>query len=272
MSTFSILFIFSKIKTIFVVIKTHDMRNKLTFIFLLLLTISCTPKQWVVTDVKTSAIAIDSTTDALVDEEMKEYIAPIKQNLDREMNQVVGQTTEEMTAGKPESLLSNWTSDIYLKAGSEFLKSQVDLAVVNMGSLRMALPKGDITVGNIFQLMPFENELVILWLKGGDVKKLLDIFALEGGQGVAGVKMEIKDGKAVNCLIQGFPIDMNKLYIIATNDFLAAGNDRMTPLASPEKRIDTSLKIRNILMECVIRETQNGRKIQSQLDGRISLQ
>lgn len=269
MPSLSILFIFSKIKTIFVVKKTRLMKNKLTFILLLLLTFSCTPKQWVITDVKTSAIAIDSTTDALADKKMKDYIAPIKQNLDREMNQVIGQTKEEMRAWKPESLLSNWTSDVYLQAASEYMKSPVDLAVVNLGSLRMALPKGDITVGNIFQLMPFENELVILWLKGSDVKKLLDIFALEGGQGVSGVKMEIKDGQAVNCLIQGNPIDIDKLYSIATNDFLAGGNDRMIPLASPEKRLDTSLKIRNILMEHVIRETQNGRKIQSQLDGRI---
>lgn len=248
------------------------MKNKILFIFLVFFTFSCTPKQWIVTDVKTSAIPIDSATETWADAGMNAYIAPIKQVLDKEMNQVIGQTTAEMRAGKPESLLSNWTSDVYLAAASEFMKSQVDLAVVNMGSLRMALPKGNVTVGNIFQLMPFENELVILWLKGSEVKKLLDIFALEGGQGVAGVKMEIKGGKAINCLIQGMPIEMNKLYSIATNDFLAGGNDRMIPLASPEKRMDTSLKIRNILMEYVIRETQNGRKIQSRLDGRISVQ
>ena len=248
------------------------MKNKILFIFLLLFTFSCTSRQWVLTDVSTSSIAIDSTTGAWADAGMNAYIAPIKESLDKEMNQVIGQTAEEMRAGKPESLLSNWTSDVYLQSASEFMKSQVDLAVVNMGSLRMALPKGNITVGNIFQLMPFENELVVLWLNGSELKKLLDIFALEGGQGVSGVKMEIKNGKAVNCLIQGMPIEMNKLYSIATNDFLAGGNDRMTPLASAEKRVDTSLKIRNILMEYVIRETQNGRKIRSQLDGRISLQ
>ena len=145
------------------------------------------------------------------------------------------------------------------------------MAVVNMGSLRALLPKGDITVGNIFQLMPFENELVVLWLRGKDVKRLLDIFAAEGGQGVAGVRMQIKDGKAVNCTIQGKPIDDETLYSIATNDFLAGGNDRMIPLASPVKRVDPGLKIRNILMEYVIRETHEGRKIQSKLDGRISV-
>jgi 2',3'-cyclic-nucleotide 2'-phosphodiesterase (5'-nucleotidase family) len=101
------------------------------------------------------------------------------------------------------------------------------------------------------------------------VNKLLDIFALEGGQGISGVRMEIKDGKAANVLIQGKPIENDKLYSIATNDFLAGGNDRMIPLATPVKRVDTGLKIRNLIMEYVIRETQEGRKIQSKLDGRI---
>lgn len=196
---------------------------------------------------------------------------PMKQKLDKEMNVVVAVSEEVMKAGKPESLLSNWCTDVYRQAASEYLKEPVDMAVVNMGSLRSQLPKGNITVGNIFQLMPFENELVILWLKGSEVDKLLQIFAKENGQGVSGVKMDIKDETAINILIDGKQLDENKLYSIATNDYLAGGNDRMIPLASPVKKIETGLKIRNILMEYVIRENLNGRKIQSKLDGRITV-
>lgn len=245
------------------------MRKNILIILFAVLVVSCSPKHWVLTNVSTSAIPIDSSTEAIADTRMKAFIEPIKRDLDKEMNQVIAQSVEEMRAGKPESLLSNFNADIYLQTASEYLKSPVDMAVVNMGSLRAPLPKGDITVGNIFQLMPFENELVILWLKGSEVKKLLDIFALEGGQGIAGVMMEIKNGKVANSLIQGKSIDDNKLYSIATNDFLAGGNDRMIPLATPEKRVDTGLKIRNILMEHVISESQKGRMIQSKLDGRI---
>ena len=245
------------------------MKKSLSILFITLFALSCAPRHWVLTESKTAAIPIDSTTEVTADQRMVDFIAPVKKSLDKEMNQVIAQSAEAMRAGKPESLLSNWTSDIYLIAASEFMKSPVDMAVVNMGSLRASLPKGNITVGNVFQLMPFENELVVLWLKGSDVKKLLNIFALEGGQGVAGVTMEIADGKAVNCLIQGKPIDDETLYSIATNDFLAGGNDRMIPLASPAKKVDTGLKIRNILMEYVIRENRDGRTLSSKLDGRI---
>lgn len=245
------------------------MKKILSVLVIAVVACSCAPKQWVITGSETSAIPLDAATQALADPRMTDFIEPVKKNLDKDMNQVIAQTSEQMRAGKPESLLSNWTADVYLAAASQFLKSPVDMAVVNMGSLRAALPAGDITVGNIFQLMPFENELVVLWLSGAEVKKLLDIFALEGGQGVGGLTMEITDAQAVNCLIQGNPIENDKLYSIATNDFLAGGNDRMIPLATPAKRVDTGLKIRNILMEYVIRETREGRKIQSALDGRI---
>jgi len=260
----------------------HDNREKLIYPFtnmkksvflliIILLTVACTPRKWVMTDYKTSKIAIDASTDSLADKQMLAFIQPVKQELDKEMDQVVGFSEVEMKSGKPESLLSNWTSDIYRLAASEFLKQPVNIAVVNMGSLRSQLPAGNLTVGNIFQLMPFENELVILWLKGSEVSKLLGIFAKEGGQGVSGIRMDISDGKPQNVLIGDETLDSDKTYSIATNDFLAGGNDRMVPLATPEKRVDTGLKIRNILMEYVIRENRNGRKINAKLDGRITV-
>ncbi|HNX88910.1 MAG TPA: 5'-nucleotidase C-terminal domain-containing protein [Paludibacteraceae bacterium] len=247
------------------------MNKSVLFVLVILLSIGCTPRKWSMTGYKTSKIAIDASSDSLADKQMLAFIQPVKQELDKEMDQVVGFSEVEMKSDKPESLLSNWTSDIYRLAASEFLKQPVDIAVVNMGSLRSQLPAGNLTVRDIFQLMPFENELVILWLKGSEVSRLLGIFAKEGGQGVSGISMEIVDGKAQNVRVGGEPLDVDKLYSIATNDFLAGGNDRMVPLATPEKRVDTGLKIRNILMEYVIRENRNGNKINAKLDGRITV-
>lgn len=247
------------------------MKKSVYIILIIILTVSCAPRRWVMTGYKTSKIAIDTTTDSLADKKMLAYILPIKQNLDKEMDQVIGISDEVMKPGKPESLLSNWNSDVYRMSASEFLKEPVDMAVVNMGSLRSPLPAGNLTVRNIFQLMPFENELVILWLKGSEVIKLMEIFAKEAGQGVSGIRMDIINEKPENILIGGQPVDPEKIYSIATNDFLAGGNDRMVPLATPVKRVDTGLKIRNILMEYVIRENRNGRHIGSKLDGRITI-
>lgn len=248
------------------------MKKYLLLLLLGTIFIGCTSKKWVLTSYSTSKIAIDSSLNNIADTNMAVYIAPYKQKLDKDMNQVIGSSDEEMRAGKPESLLSDWISDVYAEAGSDYLKKPVSFAVVNMGSLRTWFPKGDITVRNIFELMPFENELTLLWLKGSDVNELFQIFARESGQGIStGARFEIKDGKAVNITIDGKPLDENAIYVVATNDYLAGGNDRMTPFTDAVKKDITGIKIRNILMEKVIRETQKGNTIHQELDGRITI-
>ena len=83
--------------------------------------------------------------------------------------------------------------------------------------------------------MPFENELVIVWLKGDKLLELLQFFAKVGGEGISGLRMEIQNGKAANISIGGKPLNTDKLYSIATNDYLAGGNDKMFQLAMYEK-------------------------------------
>jgi 2',3'-cyclic-nucleotide 2'-phosphodiesterase (5'-nucleotidase family) len=185
------------------------------------------------------------------------------------MNEVIGQAAETMKGYAPESLLSNFSADVYRQAASEFLKENVDIAIVNLGGLRTEIPAGDITVRKVFELMPFENELVIVWINGDKLLELLQFYARVGGEGVSGLRMEIQNGKAVNITIGKNPIEKDKLYSIATNDYLAGGNDKMVQLAMYEKRVNTGAKIRNVLLDYIKNETKKGNKIQSCLDGRI---
>ncbi|MFA5044890.1 MAG: 5'-nucleotidase C-terminal domain-containing protein, partial [Paludibacter sp.] len=157
------------------------------------------------------------------------------------------------------------------QAASEILSEKVDIAVVNLGGLRTVIPAGNITVGKVFELMPFENELVVLWLKGDKLYDLLQYFAGMGGEGVSGLRMEIQNGKAVNITVNGKALDKEKIYSIATNDYLAGGNDKMVQLAQYEKRVNTGVKIRTVLLDYIKGETKKGNKIQSKLDGRIKI-
>jgi 2',3'-cyclic-nucleotide 2'-phosphodiesterase (5'-nucleotidase family) len=233
--------------------------------------VSCSPRAWTVTQATSSRIAIDSTTETIADKSYEEYLLPYKQRIDAEMNEVIGQAAETMRAHAPESLLSNFSADVYLQAASTFSGSRVDISIVNLGGLRTVVPAGDITVRKVFELMPFENELVILWLKGDKLNDLLQYFASMGGQGVSGLRMTIENGKATNITINGQQLDSEKLYTIATNDYLAGGNDKMEQLAQYDKRTNTGLKIRTILLDYIKNETRKGNKIEPKLDGRINL-
>ncbi len=232
---------------------------------------ACSPKVWRITRESSVNIPIDSTTEALADKTYEASLLPIKHRIDTKMNIVIGQATETMRSHAPESLLSNFCADVYRQAATDFMGEKVDLAVVNLGGLRTAIPAGNTTVRKVFELMPFENELVILWLKGDKLRELLSFFAKVGGEGVSGLQMQISNGNAINISISGKPLDDNRLYSIATNDYLAGGNDKMLQLAMYEKRLNTGIKVRDMLINYIKMETQKGNKIQSTLDGRITL-
>lgn len=248
-----------------------NLKNLLIVIPLAISLTSFSQKTWVITKATSVKISIDSQTEKLADKSYEAYLQPLKQKLGAKMNVVIGQAAETMRGHAPESLLSNWNADVYRQAASEFLGSPIDISVVNLGGLRTVIPAGKITVGKIYELMPFENELVIVWLKGDKLANLIQFFAQIGGEGVSGIRMEIDNGKAENVTINGQPIDLEKLYTIATSDYVAGGNDKMVQMAQYEKRINTNLKLRDVLLNYIKNETAKGNKIQSELDGRIKI-
>jgi len=244
--------------------------NKYLFISLLAISlVSCSHKTWTITQATSTKIAIDSSTEAIADKGYETYLQPTKQKIDAQMNVAIGQAAETMKGHGPESLLSNLSADVYRQAASDFLGSKVDISIVNLGGLRTVVPAGNITIRKVFELMPFENELVIVWINGDKLNELLQYFASMGGEGVSGLRMEIKQKKAVNITINGQALDNSKVYSIATNDYLAGGNDKMVQLAQYEKRLNTNIKIRDMLLNYIRTETKKGNKIQSALDGRI---
>ena len=246
--------------------------KKILFVCIILISAtSCSHKIWTITQETSVKIPIDSTTEVLADKKYETYLQPIKQKVDAQMNEVIGQAAETMKGHAPESLLSNFSADVYLQAASEYLGEKVDISVVNLGGLRTVVTAGNITVGKVFELMPFENELVVLWLKGDKLGDLLQFFASVGGEGVSGLRMEISNGKAVNVIVDGKPLDTERLYSIATNDYLAGGNDKMLQLAQYENRVNTGIKVRDMLLDYIKNETKKGNKIQSKLDGRIKI-
>jgi 2',3'-cyclic-nucleotide 2'-phosphodiesterase (5'-nucleotidase family) len=245
--------------------------SKYIFIGLVTVSVACSSPRYSVSHSVSYKIPLDSTVDKIADKSYIAYIKPLQEKMNAQMNVVIGESELTMRAHKPESLLSNFSADVYKKSASEYMKFPVDVAIVNLGGLRTSVPQGTITVRKVFELMPFENELVVVWLKGDKLNTLLQGFAAIGGQGVSGLTFEIRKGKAENILIGDVPIDLNKTYTVATNDYLAAGNDKMEPLAQNIKSEFTNIKIRDMLLDYIKNETAQGRKITSALDGRIKI-
>ncbi|SEK96013.1 5'-nucleotidase C-terminal domain-containing protein [Parapedobacter koreensis] len=199
------------------------------------------------------------------------YYLPYKQQLEAEMDRVIGHLDVNLTKGDnaPETLLGNFFADALLAEGRKSYPD-AEFSFGTKGGLRIELQRGDITIGHLFELMPFENELVLLELSGQNVQQLAQFIASTGGQPISGIRMKIKDNQPVDVQIAGKPIDTSRTYKLLTYDYLANGGDNSRGLENPVNRINLGKKVRETLIDYVSQQTREGKHINTQLDGRIT--
>lgn len=206
------------------------------------------------------------------DSSIVKYYQPFKDKMQVEMNRVVGQTAKELTKpSDPETLMGNYFSDALLKEGLK-KDPNIQFTLSTKGGLRTTFPEGNITVGQVFELMPFENEMVVLQLNGQSVKELIDFVVKKDGEPVAGLRMKIKNGVASDITIAGQLFDPSKTYTLLTYDYLADGGDELDFLKRAVSRRDIGIKVRDALLENIKDLTAQGKKIDAQLDGRIIIE
>lgn len=206
----------------------------------------------------------DSSTDA--------FINPYRKELESEMNVVLARSLYPLEKGQPESLLGNFVADLCMETAIELYKEDppIDFCVLNNGGLRNSLPKGNITRGKVFELMPFENELVVLTLSSETTMQLLEYIAAHNGVPVSGLRMSIKEGIPSDILIGGSKFDTSRSYKVVTSDYLATGGDSMTMFADALKTEQVGIMIRDAIIQYLISSNSKQPFISAQTDGRIS--
>lgn len=240
---------------------------------MLLMAIPGAAQKYKVAKVERTRILIDKKWDAHPDAKAAAFVAPYKQKVDSIMSPVVGATAHYMTRQRPESELSNLLTDILVWGGKAFGEQPV-FAVYNMGGIRSNLPKGNITVGDVNDMAPFENKICFLTLTGEKVLELFGQIAHRGGEGLShAVRLTItKDGKLVNATINGEPVNPQATYRVATLDYLAEGNDQLeafksgTDVLSP-KQVENN--VRFIIMNYFREMAAQGKTVESRVEGRV---
>ncbi|WP_312994100.1 5'-nucleotidase [Chryseobacterium flavum] len=187
------------------------------------------------------------------DEEFVKVIEPYKLKLDKEMNQKISHTSVDLTKQGDNSNLGNLLADYTFEGGNEWaktnLKKNVDAALINIGGIRTTIAKGDIMLKNVFEVMPFENEVVIVKMKGADLQGLFEYYAkTQVNNPVSHLYIETNNGQVIKSLINGKTVDPAKDYYIATSDYLALGGDNMKFFAKGET-IATGIKMRDLFID-----------------------
>ena len=209
-----------------------------------------------------------------VDSSIFKTISPYKKVHDEQMFLVLAKSDDVLVKADVESTLGNFFCDAVIYETKKILgkdSAMLDVAVFNKGGLRNSLPKGDITVGNIFELMPFDNEVVLLKLSGAQFKDMCFKIVEKGGIPVGGMRLVMKGTTPTDITVNGKAFDENKDYWVVTSDYLANGGDSYNFFKNAKERKIMNVLLRNVIINYCEDITKLGKTIKPQLDGRIQI-
>ncbi len=197
-------------------------------------------------------------------------IKPYSDSVNKSMNDIVGVADKALDKKMPEGTLGNFMVDAFFEMAKEKFNTPIDVAFMNYGGIRLTqLVAGNVTRGKIFELMPFDNLLVLQKMKGSVLQQLLDLVASRGGWPVAGMTMQVKDKKAVNVMIGNKPLDPEAIYTTVNSDFVANGGDNADMLRSiPQENI--GYLVRDALFDYIVRLKSKGKNISANEENRVS--
>jgi 2',3'-cyclic-nucleotide 2'-phosphodiesterase (5'-nucleotidase family) len=163
--------------------------------------------------------------------------------------------TLDKSSGKWQTKIGNLMADVTLMRGNIVFqareKKKIDICLLNSGGIRSILPKGNVTARTAFEIMPFENSLVVIALKGAQIIEMVDFFIAEKKpHPLAGVTFTIdKNNNAKNIEVQGKPVQKETIYYVGTNDYLSNGGDNMNFFKKGVQKFDLEYKLRTILID-----------------------
>lgn len=209
-------------------------------------------------------------TVAVADSGILTLIAPYREKLEEDMEVVIGQAAQPLTKGSPESTLGNWMADLMMNMSEQYFTEPVDFAIHNQGGLRIPeIPAGPIKVSTIYQLMPFDNVMVMVEMNGERAGQLFERMAEARGWPVSEeVRYQIQEGQPKNIQIRGEPLEENRIYRVAMPDYVANGGDNCDFLRGLPQQSSGKFT-RDVIIAYIRQQTTAGQTVEAQLNGRV---
>jgi 2',3'-cyclic-nucleotide 2'-phosphodiesterase (5'-nucleotidase family) len=232
---------------------------KLFVIFLTLFIIaSCVTQPYYVSKIEGKRITI--TDKESQNQQIETFVKPYREHINKDLDSVLAYcpVTLDKSDGKWQTTIGNLMADVTMQRGNIVFKArekkEIDLCILNNGGIRAILPKGNVTARTAYEIMPFENSLVVIALKGEQIFELVNYFiATQKPHPLAGITFTItKDKTAKNILVQGKAINKDSIYYVATNDYLSNGGDNMVFFLKGTQKYDLDYKLRNVLIDYFI--------------------
>lgn len=209
-----------------------------------------------------SAVAgkkIPVTSQYTNNQDIDAFVTPYRNHINKDLDSVLAYCPETLdkttTINGWQTTIGNLLADAtFNKAAALFMereKRHLDICLLNHGGIRSIIAKGTVTTRTAFEIMPFENSVVIVALKGDAITEMAQYIAREKKpHPLTGMQIMLnKEGGVKEITVQGKPLDTNKIYNVATSDYLVNGGDSMNFFAKAVATYDLDYKLRNLFID-----------------------
>ena len=204
-------------------------------------------------------IAVDSLIES--SKEIDAIVAPYKEKLTADMEEVLSYTPINLVKndGELQSSIGNLLADLCYEMANPVFKEKtnntIDFTLFNNGGIRSTISKGDVKREDAFNVMPFENELVVVKISGDKMSELVDYFIDRKRAHPLSKNIALSIGKddSYDLKINGKPFDKSKSYSVLTTDYLQNGGDRMNFFKNPEELTVLDYKMRDAIIDYFVK-------------------
>lgn len=197
----------------------------------------------------------------ILDGEIENFIKPFRDNIQKDLDSVLAYSagTYSKTDGELNTAVGNFMADAIYSEANPIFKSRtghdIDMVIFNHGAIRSALNKGNVSKRTAFELMPFENTVVVIAIKGTQIDSLIDFLRTsKTAHPVSKLKLVLnQEFKIIEAKIKGKNIDKNRIYYVATSNYVYSGGDNMSFFKPNDSVYRLDYKIRNTLIDKFIK-------------------
>lgn len=216
---------------------------------------SCMQQPQTLSRIQAKQLAINDSIPAT--ELIEVFIAPYRKRVNEVLDSALAYAPYPITKtdGPYNSSAGNLLADILLEEANPIFKSrtqkEIDFVVLNHGGIRSIISEGKISARTAYEVMPFDNTIVVVALDGKSVRNLIGFLISEGrAHPISGLQIVLaNDGSLQSVNIRGAPFDENRIYNVATSNYLVDGGDNMGFFKDGLSITETNYLIRNAMID-----------------------
>lgn len=188
---------------------------------------------------------------------IEQFVTPYRNRINEVLDSTLAFASGTISKkdGPLNSSAGNFMADIVMsEAGPIFKKrtnKEIDFSILNSGGIRAEISKGAVTARNMYQVMPFENTIVVVELSAKTVRELIAfLIQAQKPHPISGIQIKLnKDRSLTSVNIQGKPFDEDRSYFVATSNYLANGGDSMNFFKDNMGVTETDYLLRNAMID-----------------------